>query len=278
VAELFINPLQAVEKPDLTTQQLSTSRYQLRVQTGGETLTRDFEPAAANGLTTLSLKATTQPEPLVQADLMLVVDTTGSMGDELEYLKTELKNVSAQILAQSRPDLKLRLSANFYRDRGDEYVVRPFPFTSSSDEVSQQLAAQSANGGGDFPEAVDYALQDAIEEHAWSPTARARLLFLVLDAPPHQEPQTLNRLRTSLLRAAARGIRIIPVASSGIDKETEFLLRMLAIVSGGRYLFLTDDSGVGQSHLKPTIGQFSVEKLNALMVRTARAYIAGDLP
>ena len=68
-------------------------------------------------------------------------------------------------------------------------------------------AADLAPTPGLQAEAVDYALQDAIEEHAWSPTARARLLFLVLDAPPHQEPQTLNRLRTSLLRAAARDQR-----------------------------------------------------------------------
>lgn len=214
-------------------------------------------------------------KPAVHADLMLSIDTTGSMGDELEYLKSELKNVAQRISAQNTQELTLRLSANFYRDTTDEYVVRSFPFTEDATAVAQQLSEQSANGGGDFPEAVDVALADAVDEHVWSPTARARLLFLVLDAPPHKEEQNLKRLHTSLSRAAAKGIRIIPVASSGIDKETEFLLRMMAQTTGGRYVFLTDDSGIGSSHLKPTVGQYDVEKLNDLMVRIASEYIAG---
>lgn len=253
----------------------SLSNVEVRVNLGQETLKQEVS-LSGNALQTLNFKAETALEPAVNADLMLVVDTTGSMGDELEYLKSELKNVASQILSQNRKDLKLRLSTNFYKDLSDEYVVRPFPFSENSDTVAQQLSQQSANGGGDFPEAVDAALQDAVDEHEWSATARTRLLFLVLDAPPHQDPKNLTRLRTSLMRAAAKGIRIIPVASSGIDKETEFLLRMMAISSGGRYVFLTDDSGIGGGHIKPTVGSFTVEKLNALMVRVANEYISGQ--
>lgn len=253
----------------------SLSKVEVRVNLGQETLKQEVS-LSSTGLQNLSFKAETALEPAVNADLMLVVDTTGSMGDELEYLKSELKNVAGQISAQNRQDLKLRLSTNFYKDLSDEYVVRAFPFSENPDTVAKQLSEQSANGGGDFPEAVDVALQDAIDEHDWSATARTRLLFLVLDAPPHQDPKNLSRLRTSLMRAAAKGIRIIPVASSGIDKETEFLLRMMAISSGGRYVFLTDDSGIGGGHIKPTVGSFTVEKLNALMVRVANEYISGQ--
>ncbi|SCY83799.1 hypothetical protein [Alkaliphilus peptidifermentans] len=61
-------------------------------------------------------------------DLMFVIDTTGSMHDELDYLKAELKNVILRINEDSA-DLDIRLSCNYYRDHGDEYVVRSFPFT-----------------------------------------------------------------------------------------------------------------------------------------------------
>jgi hypothetical protein len=44
-------------------------------------------------------------------------------------------------------------------------------------------------------------------------------------------------------------------------------MRSLAIATNGTYTFLTDDSGIGGGHLKPTIGKFDVELLNALMVR-----------
>jgi len=263
------------QNSQISVKEPSLSKVEVRVNLGQETLKQELS-LSGNGLQTLNFKAETALDPAVNADLMLVVDTTGSMGDELEYLKSELKNVASQISSQNRKDLKLRLSTNFYKDLSDEYVVRPFPFSENPDTVAQQLSQQSANGGGDFPEAVDAALQDAVDEHEWSATARARLLFLVLDAPPHQDPKNLTRLRTSLMRAAAKGIRIIPVASSGIDKETEFLLRMMAISTGGRYVFLTDDSGIGSSHIKPTVGSFTVEKLNALMVRVANEYISGQ--
>ncbi len=263
------------QQSQITLKEPTISNVEVRVNLGQETLKQELS-LSGNGLQTLNFKAETALDPAVNADLMLVVDTTGSMGDELEYLKSELKNVASQISSQNRKDLKLRLSTNFYKDLSDEYVVRPFPFSENPDTVAQQLSQQSANGGGDFPEAVDAALQDAVDEHEWSATARARLLFLVLDAPPHQDPKNLARLRTSLMRAAAKGIRIIPVASSGIDKETEFLLRMLAISTGGRYVFLTDDSGIGGGHIKPTVGSFTVEKLNALMVRVANEYISGQ--
>ena len=62
-------------------------------------------------------------------------------------------------------------------------------------------------------------------------------------------------------------MRIIPVAASGVDKETEFLLRFLDVATGGTYVFLTDDSGIGGSHIEPTVGPYEVELLNDLLVR-----------
>lgn len=243
--------------------------YVIRVTLGDEILSHNLEASESS----VTLTASKALEPAINADLMLVVDTTGSMGDELEYLKQELKNVARRIADQNRQDLQLRFSTNFYRDTTDDYVVRSFPFSSDINTVESQLSEQSAGGGGDFPEAVDYALMDAIDEHQWSPTAKARLLFLVLDAPAHQSDSVLQRLRTSVERAAAKGVRIIPVASSGINKETEFLLRSMSISTGGRYVFLTDDSGIGGGHIEPTVGDYDVEKLNDLMVKVATEYI-----
>jgi hypothetical protein len=39
-------------------------------------------------------------------------------------------------------------------------------------------------------------------------------------------------------------------------------------------VFLTDDSGVGESHEEPDITGYTVEKLNDLMVREIRSYVA----
>jgi hypothetical protein len=156
---------------------------------------------------------------------------------------------------------------NFYKDDGDAYVVRSFPFTTDVPMVISQIAAQSADGGGDYPEAVHAALSDAVFDHDWSSSARARLMFIVLDAPPHDTQAIRASLTESVLGAAEQGIRVIPLGASGIDKSTEFLMREFDIATGATYTFLTGHSGIGGEHLEPTIGEYQVELLNDLLVR-----------
>lgn len=205
-------------------------------------------------------------------DLMFVIDTTGSMADELSYLQTELEDVIRSV-STAHPNTRIRLSVNFYRDKGDAYVVLPFDFTEDISQSLAQLAAQSAAGGGDNPEAVDVALDNALNEHDWA-DGSVRLCYLVCDAPPHSgQSNVVNQLRQLLPDFAANGIRLIPVASSGVDTETEYFLRMAATLTGGTYTFLTNDSGIGNDHLEPTIGEYQVRPLNDLLVEITSRYL-----
>jgi len=205
--------------------------------------------------------------PQALLDLMFVIDTTGSMSDELTYLEAELADVVQRVKSIG---IDLRLSVNFYRDEGDAYEVRSFPFTRNMGQVQSQLSDQSASGGGDYPEALAAALDDAVHNHQWSDNARARLLFPLLDAPPHQTASNIALLQEVTAQAAHDGIRILPIAASGVDASTEFLLRSLDIMTGGTYIFLTDDSGIGNDHLAPTVGDYQVELLNDLLERLIR--------
>ena len=211
--------------------------------------------------------------PVKQLDLMLMIDTTGSMGDELRYLQTELEDVIARV-AEAGEALSIHVSVNFYRDEDDEYVVRNFEFTGDIASAVSKLKAQDANGGGDYPEAVHKALDSIVNQHQWRKDA-VKLCFFVLDAPPHseQEIQGINaQMRSTVADAAKAGIRIIPVASSGVNTDTEFLLRSWALMTGGTYTFLTDHSGIGNDHLEPTIGQYQVEALNECLIRLICEY------
>ncbi len=207
------------------------------------------------------------PAPAQVLDLMFMIDTTGSMGDELSYLQAELADVIGRVREQVGQELTIRVSVNFYRDEGDQYLVKPFAFTTDIDKAIDDLNAQSASGGGDTPEAVDAALKNIVDGHEWSESAVARLCFFVLDAPPHDGEQVLSSVRESIKSAAAQGVRLIPLAASGTDKDLEFLLRFGAIASGGTYTFLTDHSGIGGDHVEPTIGAYQIEMLNDLLVR-----------
>ena len=209
--------------------------------------------------------AAAEPEDIL--DLMFMIDTTGSMSDELRYINAELKDVVGQI------DSNVRISCNYYRDTTDAYTVKPFDFNTNIDSVIEQISMQYAAGGGDYEEAVDLALENAVNEHEWSESARERLLFLVLDAPPHYTPETVETIQKAVRDASEKGIRIIPVASSGVDKNTEFFLRSLAVATNGTYLFLTDHSGIGNPHLEPTIGDYEVSYLNELILKVIRDYL-----
>ncbi len=235
-------------------------------------LTYSFQLARQQGVNKITLQEALY-KPVEDLELMLMIDTTGSMSDELEYLKSELQYVIQEVERRNVNNLNIRLSANFYRDIGDEYVVRSFYFTGNLDDVVKQIENQSANGGGDFEEAVVLALEDAIYSHQWSDDAGAKLLFLVLDAPPHHTYDNIDRLHKVTTAAVESGIRIIPIASSGIDKETEFLLRFMETKTNGTYIFLTDHSGIGGDHIEPTIGQYQVEQLNDLLIRVIGEFV-----
>lgn len=245
--------------------------YSITVEANGQNKTIEIEQQAQGTPITVELASGSGESDIL--DLMFVVDTTGSMGDELEYLKVELKNVVERVKNENHNNINIRVSSNYYRDHGDEYVVRSFPFTNNIDEVMKQINNQSANGGGDFEEAVEEALDDALNKHTWSEKAKARLLFLVLDAPPHNTKEIVEKLHKLIQTAAEKGVRIIPVASSGIDKNTEFLLRYFSVSTGGTYVFLTNHSGIGNGHIEPTIGQYEVEFLNDALVRIVNSYL-----
>jgi hypothetical protein len=204
-------------------------------------------------------------------DIMFVVDATGSMGDEIIYLKNELKDVVSRAGSQLS-GTQIRMGSVFYRDNGDDYVTKPFPFSTDVNQLSNFINNQFAGGGGDFPEAVDQALDVAVNQEQWSHNAVNRLLFLILDAPAHKTEDVLTRLKSAVRTAQEKGIRIIPVSASGIDHETEFLLRFLSISTASTYVFITNDSGIGNPHLKPTVGDYQVEFLNNLMVRLITKY------
>jgi len=205
-------------------------------------------------------------------DIMFVIDTTGSMADELRYLNTELRDIVSTV--QSRhPQIRMRFGLVVYRDQFDAYVVRDFAFTDSLNTMQAQLNRQTARGGGDYPEAMEQALETAVNAN-WSEGNVARLLFLVADAPPHDK--NLPKMLEAVQVARQQGLRIYPLAASGVGDKAEFMMRNAEILTQGRYLFLTDDSGVGNSHQEPSVSCYVVTRLNELIARVIDSELAGQ--
>lgn len=218
----------------------------------------------------VGLSAAEAATRVTKLDLMLVIDTTGSMGDEIAYLQSELRSIIGAISTKHR-DLDIRVGFVFYRDIGDEYVTRTVAFDRDIGRVQGVLARQNANGGGDYPEAMDQAMIRAVGQD-WRPDA-VKSLLLVADAPPHDDK--FGRTWQAAEVARAKRIHITPVAASGVADKAEYAMRAMAAATQSRYLFLTDDSGVGNPHAPPAVDCYLVTRLDALVRRVIDSQISG---
>lgn len=205
-------------------------------------------------------------------DLAFVIDTTGSMGDELAWLTKELGGIVSSA-RRSAPGVNIRFALIAYRDRGDEFIVRNYGFTSKQSQMQAWLRAQSASGGGDYPEAAAAALSAAAALN-WRRGKGERLMFHIADAPPHS--RDAKAYLQAAARAAQKNVQVFGLGASGVAKESEFLMRQAAVQTGGRYIFLTDDSGVGNTHAEPTISCYRVTRLKDLMTRILRSELSGQ--
>ena len=253
-AELWINPM--------TDGASASTKYYLADHTGQiiSANIREFK----NGQNVIMLDKSCLAKRTL--DLAFVVDATGSMGDEISYLQSELLDVLKKVESRLK-NTDIRYGSVFYRDQGDEYVTRKFDFSDKAEDMVNFIKKQKAGGGGDTPEAVVEAMQVSVDELKWSNENSTKIMFLILDAPPHQSEENIKKLYDKIKLAAQKGITIIPLAASDTDKQTEYLMRTFALMTNGTYTFLTNDSGIGNNHIKPTIDSYEVEKLNDLLLR-----------
>jgi hypothetical protein len=204
-------------------------------------------------------------------DLAIVIDTTGSMGDEIRYLEGELLTISTSI-NELYPGISQRWAYVAYRDYIDDYVTLPRDFSPDVAAFQTSFASLNASGGGDYPEAPEQGLA-AMNRLSWRDGAVARVAFWIADAPHHAEH--VQELEAAIAGARSHGIHLYPVAASGSDDLLEFSMRYAALVTGGRYLFLTNDSGIGDSHMEPTVPCYFVTSLQKAMLRMVQIELSG---
>ena len=205
-------------------------------------------------------------------DVAIVIDTTGSMGDEISYLRTEFQAIASAVGARF-PGAQPRWSLVAYKDVGDEYLAKPFAFTANPADTQAALGTLSAGGGGDYEESPEEGFK-ALNQLQWRSGADvAKLAFWIADAPQH--PWRTQAFADAIDASRALGVHVYPIAASGADEQTEVSMRSAAQVTGGRYLFLTDDSGVGGTHKEPQVPCFFVTKLDRAVARTVAIEMTG---
>ncbi|MFK7802525.1 MAG: VWA domain-containing protein [Anaerolineae bacterium] len=208
----------------------------------------------------------------VKLDVHFLIDTTGSMADEINQLRDNMIAISQQIDAlPAAPDV--RYGMTLYRDRDDAYHVEVTDFTPDVSAFVAELNQVEADGGGDYPEDLSQGLLEALAVPEWRIENTVSLIFLIADAPPHIDyADAESNYAEQTMVAAESGIKIFSIASSGLDSQGEYVFRQMAQMTGGRFIFLTyGDEGAGstggETDMTIDAEDFTVEALDDLIVQ-----------
>jgi len=206
-------------------------------------------------------------------DLVFVIDTTGSMYDEIREVKMHIKNMIEEVLEGSpRPDVSIGFV--IYRDYPDqerEYLYKIYPMTTDIDTVMENLEEIQAAGGGDYEEAVTLGLHMAINNMDWrvsngdgseddiigydqyqnpiyaSGTPIKKMMVLIGDAPPRTfdylstevSVAPLPTYKENIEDAKDKNIVIYTVSGSGMNDVGIEIWKEIAEETGGEYEHLT---------------------------------------
>jgi hypothetical protein len=252
-----------------------SAKYVVEASWGGQRGRANWDGMSDLVLTLNTGKNITSP---IQLDVLFAIDTTGSMQDEIDQIKSSLLSVTDK-LKGLKQEFDLRYGAVLYKDLGDEYITRTYPFTSNIQAFAQALQSVNAGGGGDEPESVNQALAETVRA-PWRPGA-AKVVFLVGDAPPHMDYPGDVPYGQSLKAAVARGIRIHSVAASGLNPLGTLVWRQVAQFTRGKFIFIEYGSAAATAESHGVTGAFKSNNLDDIIfeqIRDELAYWGKDGP
>ncbi|HXK49919.1 MAG TPA: CsgG/HfaB family protein [Clostridiales bacterium] len=172
-------------------------------------------------------------------EVAFVIDTTGSMGDEINVVKSKIISMIDEIL-QGTPKPIVRFAIVAYKDRGDAYVTQIYDFESDVNLIKQDINSLTATGGGDFPESVVEALHKAMFDLSWSKNdgKTGKLCFLIGDAEPQNYRDDLSE-KDIISEALKNSLSISSISCSGNSKEGIRRFQDLSNRTNGTFSFLT---------------------------------------
>jgi hypothetical protein len=138
-----------------------------------------------------------------ELDLVICLDTTGSMRNDIDSVRKGLIPMLKELIAEFA---SFRIGLVLYKDYYEEYLTRVIPFTADFNSFQRNLNAIRPSGGRDIPEAVHEALYDGAVKFPWE--AGSRLMILIGDAPPHPRPR--GKITREMVDAAVaeRGLKV----------------------------------------------------------------------
>ncbi|MDR2718004.1 MAG: VWA domain-containing protein [Treponema sp.] len=141
-----------------------------------------------------------------ELDIVICLDTTGSMRPHIEAVRLQLTQILREMTAETP---SFRIGMVLFKDYHEEYVNRIVPFTADFDVFQKNLNAIQVGGGGDIPEAVYEALYVGAVNLSWA--AESRIMILIGDAPPHPRPRGAINKQMAEMELAKREIKMYAI-------------------------------------------------------------------
>jgi len=146
-------------------------------------------------------------------DIALVLDVTGSMGDEINEVKKNLSRLIEKIQGQSS-SLDIKVSLVVYRDlnQTDAFVSKIInDFTKNLNELDTSVSLIDVAGGGDSREAVLDALEKASANLSWR-LRSTKSIIVIGDAPGHTRSKISGlSVEEVMLSLNKDSIRVFPM-------------------------------------------------------------------
>jgi hypothetical protein len=197
--------------------------------------TSRFSLAQSDGVIDLKLAARRALPAVYDVDIAFILDTTGSMSEEIAAVKGTIQKVASSL---NGANIRVRMGMVEYKDRTDSFVTKVYPMTRDLGGFSKQVASVVASGGGDTPEDAVAGLNAGLTKLDWGGGALIKLAFLIGDAPPHLDYQDGPDYTADMRDAAHRGIQVFTVAASGMDDLGQVVWRQIAQYTGASSLFV----------------------------------------
>ena len=201
----------------------------------GASVTRPVPLDSVDGVVDLRLPTLRVLPRSRTIDVAFILDTTGSMSEEITSVKATIAKVAAGL---GQKDVTLRIGLVEYKDRGDTFVTRVHPFATDVKGFAASVAGIGAAGGGDTPESVNEGIHVALTGLDWQEASVGRFAFLVGDAPPHLDYAQDFSYAADMQTAAHRGIQIFTIAASGMDVLGQVVWRQIAQYTNAANMFV----------------------------------------
>lgn len=198
-AQEKIDPSQSDPKGYYKGLQSSFSRFsqEIILSKSGQDLSRNFSKMISQA---------TQNSSKESIDIAIVLDTTLSMRVHLPIVKKYFLKTIEDITSEYK---STRVAFVFYRDYLEKYLTKTINFQENFSSLENQIRGITAEGGGDFPEAVHEGIYAALTQLAWR--NQNRLIIVIGDAPPHEIPRGDVTEEMVLEEAKKKGVSIYSI-------------------------------------------------------------------